>query len=616
MAAKRVRTLAALRDRGNPLAGALGRKLLGWFLLFSLVPLFGSNALGYARSEEIIARLVERYLRAISEVEAQHIGSEVLRQQLDLRAIAAGNEFLRSAVVGLGGGSAGRMAGVANRGAVVDYLSRKTQELEAFDMLALLDRKGRVLVTSDEGTGHAQSMGDPTEVVALLEPVSGRPAVGPRLRVVVPVSTDEGVVGYLGGMVGRRGLNRFLEIPEHLGGTVESYIVDRHGYLIYGAGGPGELDYADPLGTPVLQADPGGFRRYQDRRGVEVIATSAAVPSSSWRYVAEVPVQEVLGSLQDLRRLSLYLGWFFTALLMVTAWFVAGGIVAPVRRLVAATRRVGRGDLDVRVDVEERDEIGELGTAFNEMAAELSRASARVEELHRREIERAQQLATVGELASGVAHEIKNPLVGVSNGLDLVLRRVGEDDELSPIMTEMQHQLARIEAAIRDLLAFARPATPTLKPVDGNRVVARAVRLVQPAAERDGVSLEMHLDEEIPEIQADEELIRQGLVNLLMNAVHASTPGGRVEITSARHGDDVEFQVRDNGRGITPVDLEHIFKPFYTTRHSGTGLGLSITREIVERHGGRIDVETRVGLGSTFTMVLPAGPAGREGGEL
>lgn len=614
MAAKRAGALTALRDRGNPLAGALGRKLLGWFLLFSLVPLFGSNALGYARSEEIIARLVERYLRAISEVEAQHIGSEVLRQQLDLRAIAAGNEFLRAAAERLEGGGAGQMAGVANPGAVVTYLSRKAQELDAFDVLALLDRRGQVLATSDGEGSRARTMGDPTEVVALLEPVAGRPAVGPRLRVVVPVSTDEGVVAYLGGLVGRRGLNRFLEIPEHLGGTVESYIVDRHGYLIYGAGGPGELDYAQPLGTPVLQADPGGFRRYEDRRGMEVIATSAAVPGSTWRYVAEVPVREVLGSLQDLRRLSLYLGWFFAALLMVTAWFVAGGIVAPVRRLVAATRRVGKGDLAVRVDVEEGDEIGELGTAFNEMAGELSRASARVEELHRREIERAQQLATVGELASGVAHEIKNPLVGVSNGLDLVLRRVGEDDELAPIMTEMQHQLARIEAAIRDLLAFARPATPTLKPVPGNRIVERAARLVQPAAERDGVSLEVHLDEGSPQIQADEELIRQGLVNLLMNAVHAATPGGRVEVSLTHTGDQVEFRVRDNGRGITPVDLEHIFKPFYTTRHSGTGLGLSITREIVERHGGRIEVETRVGLGSTFTVVLPSGTT-TEGGE-
>ncbi|MEJ2185571.1 MAG: ATP-binding protein [Gemmatimonadota bacterium] len=234
--------------------------------------------------------------------------------------------------------------------------------------------------------------------------------------------------------------------------------------------------------------------------------------------------------------------------------------------------------------------------------------------MHRREIERAQQLATVGELASGVAHEIKNPLVGISNGLDLVLRRVGEDDELAPIMTEMQHQLARIEAAIRDLLAFARPATPTLKPVPGNRIVERAARLVQPAAERDGVSLEVHLDEGSPQIQADEELIRQGLVNLLMNAVHAATPDGRVEVSLTHTGDQVEFQVRDNGRGITPVDLEHIFKPFYTTRHSGTGLGLSITREIVERHGGRIEVETRVGLGSTFTVVLPSG-ARTEGGE-
>src|SRR5207245_593858 len=110
----------------------------------------------------------------------------------------------------------------------------------------------------------------------------------------------------------------------------------------------------------------------------------------------------------------------------------------------------------------QNDEIGELGAAFNEMTAELEDTTARVTELHHREIERASQLATVGELASGIAHEIRNPVVGVSNGLDLVRRRVGDDPTLRPITDEMARQLARIEQAMQELLTFARPATPTL----------------------------------------------------------------------------------------------------------------------------------------------------------
>jgi signal transduction histidine kinase len=120
------------------------------------------------------------------------------------------------------------------------------------------------------------------------------------------------------------------------------------------------------------------------------------------------------------------------------------------------------------------------------------------------------------------------------------------------------------------------------------------------------VSIAYRSDPDGEELLADHELIEQALVNLVMNAVQATAPSGHVVVSTHWHDGNVHFRVADNGRGITPADLEHIFKPFYTTQHSGTGLGLSITRDIVERHGGRIEVETQVGKGSTFTVILPA----------
>jgi signal transduction histidine kinase len=280
--------------------------------------------------------------------------------------------------------------------------------------------------------------------------------------------------------------------------------------------------------------------------------------------------------------------------------------VAPVQRLVAATRRVGAGDLSVRVQERQDDEVGALATAFNEMTSRLEQTSDRVRELHQREIERAQQLATLGELAAGVAHEIKNPVVGISNGLDLVRRRLDEDPGLTPILEEMSRQSHRIELAVRDLLSFARPTMPQLATVSVNSVAQRAVRLVQPAAERAGVQLALSLDAGVPLVSVDEDLMGQALVNLLMNALQATPAGGGVVVTSSTRGASVRLAVADTGRGITPGDLEQVFKPFFTTRHSGTGLGLSITRNVVERHGGRVEVETATGVGSTFTIILPA----------
>ncbi len=657
---------AAPRADRTPVAGPLGRRLLGWFLVFSLLPLLVTNGTGYLRSRGIIERLAGRYLSTIAGVEAQHIRGEVDRQLLSLQTIAGGNAFLaagaarlaaeggggasgtgspRAAAAGGAGGVGGATPPAARRGrggsvlamgeaatpeAVRAYLARKLAELPAFEALFLLLPEGGGVVAG-AGTDPA-----PTMVAAALARWNGGPAERrgrgggfeelsrsrtttspPRYRALVPVTGEDGaLVAYLGGVIGPHGMEKLLEIPPHLAGSIESFIVDADGVPIFISHAHGEPDYARPLAAPPLRGAPGTFVQYADRGGKAVIGYSVAVAGLPWRYLIEAPVKDTVGPLQRLRTISLYFALLFALVLVVGAWIVAGGVVAPVRRLVVATRRVGAGDLSVRVDAAGRDEIDELGRAFNEMTAQLAETSARVEELHQREIGRAHQLATVGELASGVAHEIKNPLIGISNGLELVQRRLGHDAALSPILEEIARELHRIDVAIRDLLAFARPATPTLTPTEGAEIVERAVRLVRPAAERAGVALDVALDPELPPVPVDPELMQQAVVNLLMNAIHATSEGGRVTVGTAEVPGEARLFVRDTGSGMAPETLEHIFKPFFTTRHAGTGLGLSITREIVERHRGRIDVRSRVGEGSSFTIALPlAGNGGAAGDE-
>jgi len=177
---------------------------------------------------------------------------------------------------------------------------------------------------------------------------------------------------------------------------------------------------------------------------------------------------------------------------------------------------------------------------------------------------------------------------------------------LSPILEEMARQLKRIESAIRDLLSYARPSPPALAQVRVENLAQRAARLVQPAADQAGVELVVRIAPDSPAVYADQELLTQALVNLLMNAVQATSAGGRITVAGQRDGEALRLEVTDTGRGISGEDLEHIFKPFFTTRHTGTGLGLSITRDIVERHGGRVDVRSEVGHGATFTLLLPA----------
>ncbi|HET9984491.1 MAG TPA: ATP-binding protein [Longimicrobiales bacterium] len=601
---ERLRAVSA-RARAAVPGGSLRRRLIAWFLVFSLFPLLASNMVGYVQSQRIVRRLVERYLSAVAELEARHVRDQVDRHVLELSAVTSGNEFLAAAVL-RGGEDAGEMGAVADSAALRQYLERKLGDLHDFEMLYVERPTGELVTWVGSGPPPPAA---PEPLLPGLDRLASRPGDAPRMRIAAPVRRHGRVIGRLVGIIPVRALPVFLEIPEHIAGNIESFIVDADGRPVFVSHAHGPVDWDAPLRTPLTRLPPRQAAEYHDRAGVAVVGTSVPIPGLPWRYVVEVAQEDALGPLHQLQRLSLGLEALLVLTLVLTAWLVARGVTAPIRRLAEATRRVGRGEPAPRVAEDSGGELGELQRAFNEMAAEIAAAAARVEELHRREIGRAEQLATVGELASGLAHEVKNPLVGMSNGLDLVRRRIGDDPAVSPIVDEMSRQVGRMEAAVRDLLSFARPTVPRLEPVDANRVATRAARLVQPAAERSGVAVRLALAPDLPVVLADEELLRQALVNLLMNAVQATPADGQVTLSTEAAGSEVRFAVRDTGRGIPPGELEHIFKPFFTTRHAGTGLGLPITREIVERHGGRIEVATQIGKGSTFAAVLPALPA-------
>ena len=336
-----------------------------------------------------------------------------------------------------------------------------------------------------------------------------------------------------------------------------------------------------------------------------MVGTIVPVPGRPWRLITEVPVADALQELRALRRVSLWLAALLGLVVAACAWWMAGRVVAPVRRLVGATRSLGSGDLQTRVVIDTSDEIGELGAAFNDMAGDLAEKSDRVEALHRREMERADQLATVGELASGLAHEIKNPLAGISGGMDLVIKHTKNSEHLAPITDEMKRQVVRIEEAVQDLLAFARPADPVYAAADLNEVVERALTLVRPAASKVGVQIEVRPSPGLPPVKVDAEMIRGCLVNLIVNAVQATSSGGRVQVEVSPADGGVRVIVEDDGVGISPEHLPQIFKPFYTTKHRGTGLGLSITRGMIERHGGVISVRSELGTGTAFEVWLP-----------
>lgn len=228
------------------------------------------------------------------------------------------------------------------------------------------------------------------------------------------------------------------------------------------------------------------------------------------------------------------------------------------------------------------------------------------------ELQRAAQLSFVGELAAGLAHEIKNPLAGIQGAVDILIRRRDKNDPEREALEGMRHEVERIDKTVRALLDRARPRLVSVKETSLPDIVERAVNLAraQLADKSAGVRIEFERPADPIMVRLDPALIEDAILNLIINAIDSVDEGGVVTLRAGLNQIDVDefeavIEVSDNGRGISEEDLTNIFKPFFTTRAHGTGLGLPAVRRIARAHGGRVDVSSEVGQGTTFTIYLP-----------
>ena len=430
--------------------------------------------------------------------------------------------------------------------------------------------------------------------------------MGPVYRLATPILDAGGVsVGVLAATVGFDRVQTFVSIPGQRTRDVRTYIVDSAGRPLFASHPRAGLEYGTPFPSPALQQPAGSAVEYVNYEGVRVLGSAVPIPERSWSYVAEAPVATAFVQLRRLATLAGVLEGTFALFLVAVVWVVARTMVTPLRRLVTAARRIQAGELGVQVQINREDELGDLGRTFDQMSRELEHSSRQITELHEHEMRRAAQLASVGELASGIAHEIKNPLVGVQSGLDLLERQTDHPPKAASYFTQMRAQLQRIDAAIQNLLRYARPKEPRLAWTDPRQLVQRVVELVTPQADAVGVRIETRAQTPIRRVRLDPELVTQALVNLVLNGIQAMEPRGVVTIASEISTGEARITVSDTGAGIAEDQLDTVFRPFYTTKHQGTGLGLAISRGIMERHGGTLRADSRVGAGSTFTLAFP-----------
>jgi signal transduction histidine kinase len=293
----------------------------------------------------------------------------------------------------------------------------------------------------------------------------------------------------------------------------------------------------------------------------------------------------------------------------VLGFIFISGLTRPVKVLLESTRKLKGGDLDHRVE-KLRDEFGELADAFNEMAGSLKEQMLKMQ--------RTEQMVVVGELAAGLAHEIKNPLAGIKVAMQVLSEEAGLSEEDRGVVKKVAQEVVRLESLMKNFLNFARPAKPQMTALNVNSLINTILtfyvksRSVSPDRPN-GIRIEKEL-QPLPDTMADPMQLQQIFLNLILNAVDAMPGGGTLGVrTFLESGPNlIHVEISDTGKGINAEHADKIFQPFFTTKPKGTGLGLAISKQLIEQHEGSVTVAANPSGGAVFRIRLPLKDVGEE----
>jgi two-component system NtrC family sensor kinase len=322
---------------------------------------------------------------------------------------------------------------------------------------------------------------------------------------------------------------------------------------------------------------------------------------------------------------------------LLSAAFILSMVRKPVKQLIAGAERVANGNLDTEITVHNRNEVGQLAVAFNNMTRDLRGAQQelttwsdrlevklqeKTDELSRtqRQVAHMDKMASLGKLAATVAHELNNPLAGILNYAKLVERKLAEgssipeSEELGRYLSLIQKEASRTGAIVRGLLAFARPSGAAMTLHSLNTIIERSVMLVHHHIEMANIQLDAEPIDCDDHVLCDGDQLQQAMVALLVNAVEAMPNGGTLRISGRCGEDSIQLCVADTGLGIPEEAIPHIFEPFFSSKEKGTGvgLGLAVVYGIVRHHSGQIEVDSAVDQGTTFRITLPRDPTRNE----
>jgi len=390
-------------------------------------------------------------------------------------------------------------------------------------------------------------------------------------------------------------------------GDVEFYLKDRHFIreeIFQGKNGEKEKERVYYYNTPIWNR-PECFQCHDKGKKIIGVLTVSNSLKEMETMISKIEIHSIILAIIIIGFLSFALGFLFLKFIDI-----------PIKKLTEAMKKAEEGDFTVRVNVKSRDEMGSLAENLNIMIEKLQLAKQEAEQYHQELVQRADRMASIGELASGIAHEIRNPLAGIQGAIQILSEGFPKQDPRTQVTDEIQKQIYKLERLVKDLLNFVKPVPKNYLPIDMNELVDKVLSFF---ITQRGITEEMKIKKKffpsLPKAMIDPSSMEQAFLNIILNAQKAMPRGGTFTVSThafpQRKGDgneahEVQIIFEDTGIGIPGENLPRIFNPFFSTRPDGTGLGLSITKNIVEQNGGKIEVKSQVNVGTKFIITLPA----------
>jgi signal transduction histidine kinase len=478
-----------------------------------------------------------------------------------------------------------------------------------FRELSLFDASQRPLATSRIGAPETSILRGParTTLGVLVAPIFYDDDLLPATDLAVEVMSGDEPTAWL---VGRLSLEELWRFIDQIRVGHEGYaLVLSEDHQLVAHGNPEQKRFvavsADPLHPSpavrlIASTDPARETftgRYVDDRGRELLAAVSRVPDLNWTVIVEQPTTEAFAILTKLQRQLLAAIVLALLVTVVLGWIWSRSFITRIFALTNATRALAGGLMEARVAVGGRDEIRQLGDAFNTMADRLVDLQE--------DVRRQERQAMFGRIAAGLVHDLSHPIQNIGNSCKLITRMHADPEYRETFRRTVDREIVAMQRVLDDLRNLARPMPLERYPLDLNRSIADTVESMQARAQEAGITLRVEPSTGPAYIEGDAFALGRVVRNLIVNAIQATAGGGLVVATIESRDEHVLVRIRDTGCGIPPDQLSAVFDEFMTTKGRGLGLGLAISRRIVEQLGGRISVASEIGQGSTFTLEFP-----------